>query len=76
MVVKEDTCICLIISVNRTTRMVPCYTCHDQSFPIGTAGPAQSNTPDRQETAHRLNSITKHQHAIILAIIHEANKET
>jgi hypothetical protein len=27
MVVKEDTCICMIISVNRTTRMIPCYTC-------------------------------------------------
>jgi hypothetical protein len=76
MVVKEDTCICLIISVNRTTRMVPCYTCLDQSFPDDTAGLAQNNTPDRQETAHRLYSITKHQHTIIRAIIHEANKET
>jgi hypothetical protein len=37
----------------------------DQSFPVGTAGLAQSNTPDRQETAYRLNSITKHQHTII-----------
>jgi hypothetical protein len=27
MVVKEDTCICMIISMNRTTRMVSCYTC-------------------------------------------------
>jgi hypothetical protein len=56
--------------------MVPCYTYLDQRFPIGTAGPAQSNTPDHQETAHRLYSITKHQHTIIRAIIHEANKET
>jgi hypothetical protein len=56
--------------------MVPCYTCLDQSFPVGTASPAQSNTPGRQETAHRLYSITKHQHTIIRAIIHEANKET
>jgi hypothetical protein len=56
--------------------MVPCYTCLDQIFPADTAGPAQSNTPDRQETAHRLNSITKHQHTIIRAIIYEANKET
>jgi hypothetical protein len=56
--------------------MVLCYTCLDQSFPVGTAGPAQNNTPHRQETAHRLYSITKHQHTIIQAIIHEANKET
>jgi hypothetical protein len=55
--------------------MVPCYIFLDQSFPVGTAGLAQSNTPDRQETAHRLIPITKHQHAIIQAIIHEANKE-
>jgi hypothetical protein len=44
----------IAIIVNRLARMVPYYTCLDQSFPIGTAGPAQSNTPDRQETAHRL----------------------
>jgi hypothetical protein len=55
--------------------MVSCYTCLDQSFLVGTAGPAQSNTPDRQETTHRLHSITKQQHTIIRAIIHEANKE-
>jgi hypothetical protein len=66
----------MTILVNRTTRMVPCYTCLDQRFPVGTAGLAQSNTPDCQETTHRLNSITKHQHTIIRAIIHEANKET
>jgi hypothetical protein len=76
MVVKEDTCICMIILVNSTTRMVPCYTCLDQSFPNDTAGLAENNTPDRQETAHRLYSIIKHQHTIIRAIIHEANKET
>jgi hypothetical protein len=76
MIVKDDTCICMIISVNRTTRMVPCYTCLDQSFPNDTASVAQNNTPDRQETAHLLYSITKHQHTIIRAIIHEANKET
>jgi hypothetical protein len=76
MVVKEDTCICMIISVNRTTKMVPCYTCLDQSFPDDTADRAQNNTPDRQETAHRLYSIIKHQHTIIRAIINEANKET
>jgi hypothetical protein len=76
MVVKEDTCICMIISVNRITRIIPCYTCLDQSFPDDTAGLAQNNTPDRQETAHRLYSIIKHQHTIIRAIIHEANKET
>jgi hypothetical protein len=76
MVVKEDTCICMIISVNRTTRMVPCYTCLDQSFPDDTAGLAQNNTSDRQETAHHLYSIIKHQHTIIRAIIHEANKDT
>jgi hypothetical protein len=56
--------------------MIPCYTFLDQSFPIGTAGPAQSNTPDYQESAHRLLSITKQQHTIIRAIIHKANKET
>jgi hypothetical protein len=56
--------------------MVPCYTFLDQSFPVNTAGLAQNNTLDRQETAHRLYSITKHQHTIIQAIIHEANKET
>jgi hypothetical protein len=56
--------------------MVSCYACLDQSFPDDTAGLAQNNTRDRQETAHRLHSITKHQHTIIQAIIHEANKET
>jgi hypothetical protein len=56
--------------------MVPCYTCLDQSFPDDTAGVAQNNTPNRQETAHHLYSIIKHQHTIIRAIIHEANKET
>jgi hypothetical protein len=76
MDVKEDTCICMIISVNRITRMVPCYTCHDQNFPNDTAGLAQNNTPDRQETAHRLYSIIKHQHTIIQANMHETNKET
>jgi hypothetical protein len=45
--------------------MVPCYTCLDQSSPIDTAGPAQNNTPNRRSTAHRLNSITKHQHTNI-----------
>jgi hypothetical protein len=59
-----------------TEKEYPNYTCLDQSFHIGTAGLAQNNTPDRQETAHRLYSITKHQHIIIRAIIHEANKET
>jgi hypothetical protein len=76
MVVKEDTCICMIISVNRTTRMVPCYPCLDQSFPVDPADLTQNNTPDHQETAHRLYSITIHHHTIIRAIIHEANKET
>jgi hypothetical protein len=76
MVVKEDTCICMIILVNRTTRMVPCYTCHDQSFPGDPADLAQNNTSDRSKTAHRLYSITKHHHTIIRATIHEANKET
>jgi hypothetical protein len=76
MVVKEDTYICMIILVNRISRIVPYYTCLDQSFPDDTADLAQNNTPDRQETAHRLYSIIKHQHTIIRAIIHEANKET
>jgi hypothetical protein len=62
--------------VNRLIRIVPYYTCLDQSFPIDTTDLAQSNTPDRQETAHRLYSITTQQHTIIRAIIHEANKET
>jgi hypothetical protein len=61
--------------MNRTTRMVPCYTCLDQSFPIGTAGLTQNNTPDHQSTTHRLYSITKHQHIGIQTIIHEANKK-
>jgi hypothetical protein len=65
----------IAIIVNRLTRMVPCYTSLDQSFPDNIAGPARSNTPDRQETAHRLHSTTKHQHTIIRATIHEANKE-
>jgi hypothetical protein len=56
--------------------MVLCYTCLDQSFPDDTAGLAQNNASDRQETAHRLYSIIKHQHTIIRAIIHETNKET
>jgi hypothetical protein len=56
--------------------MVSYYTCLDQSFPGDTSGLAQNNAPDRQETAHRLYSIIKHQHTIIRAIIHEANKET
>jgi hypothetical protein len=55
--------------------MVLCYTCLDQSFPDDTAGLAQNNTSDRQETAHRLYLIIKHQHTIIRAIIHEVNKE-
>jgi hypothetical protein len=45
--------------------MVACYTCLDQSSPVDTAGPAQNNTPDHCSTAHRLNSITKHQHTNI-----------
>jgi hypothetical protein len=65
----------MIILVNRTTRMVPCYTCLDQSFPDSTASLGQSNTPNHQEIAHRLHSITKHQHTIIRATIHEANRE-
>jgi hypothetical protein len=56
--------------------MVPYYTCLDQNFPDDTTGLAQNNNPDRPETAHRLYSIIKHQHTIIRAIIHEANKET
>jgi hypothetical protein len=56
--------------------MVPCYTCLDQSSQVDTSSLAQNNTPDRQETAHRLYSIIKHQHTIIRAIIHEVNKET
>jgi hypothetical protein len=76
MVVKEDTCIYMIILVNRTIRMVPCYNCLDQSFSNDTAGLVQNNTPDHQETAHYLFSITKHKHTIVRAIIHEANKET
>jgi hypothetical protein len=55
--------------------MIPCYTCLDQSFPDDTGDLAQNNTPDPQETAHRLYSITKHQHTIIRAIIHDVNKE-
>jgi hypothetical protein len=66
----------ITIIVNRLTRMVPCYTCLYQSFPDNIAGPARSNTLDRQETAHRLHSITRQQHTIIRAIIHEANNET
>jgi hypothetical protein len=54
--------------------MVPYYTCLDQRFSIGTAGLAQSNTPDRQNTAHHLYSITKHHHTSTQAIIHEENK--
>jgi Ni,Fe-hydrogenase I small subunit len=76
MVVKEDICIYMIILVNRIARMVPCYTCLDQNFPDDTADLVQNNAPDRQKTAHRLYSITKHHHTIIRAIIHEANKET
>jgi hypothetical protein len=53
-----------------------CDTCLDQSFPDDTADLAQNNTLDHQETAHYLYSIIKHQHIIIRAIIHEANKET
>jgi hypothetical protein len=56
--------------------MVPCYTCLDQSSSVDTSGLAQNNTPDHQEIAHRLYSIIKHQHTIIRAITHEANKET
>jgi hypothetical protein len=56
--------------------IIPCYTCLDQSFPDGTTDLAQNNTPDRQETAHRLYLIINHQHTIIRAIKHEANKKT
>jgi hypothetical protein len=56
----------IAIIVNRVVRMVSCYTCLDQSdTPDAAAAQAQSNTPDRPETAHRLYSITKHQHTII-----------
>jgi hypothetical protein len=55
--------------------MVPYYTYLDQSFLVGTAGPAQNNTPGRQSTAHRLNSINKYQHTDIRTIINEANKK-
>jgi hypothetical protein len=55
--------------------MVPCYTCLDQGTLGGIAGPAQNNTPDCQETTHRLYSITKHQHTGIRATILEANKD-
>jgi hypothetical protein len=56
----------IAIIVNRITRMVPCYTCLDQSdTPDAAAALAQSNTPDHLETAHRLYLITKHQHTII-----------
>jgi hypothetical protein len=65
----------IAIIVNRLIRMVPCYACLDQSFSVDTAGLAQSKTPDHQETAHHLYSITTQQHTIIRAIIHEANKE-
>jgi hypothetical protein len=37
----------IAIIVNRLTRIVSCYTCLDQSFPIDTTSLAQSNTPDR-----------------------------
>jgi hypothetical protein len=75
MVVKEDMHMYDNFSES-VTRMVPYYTCLDQSFPDDTVGLAQNNTPDREETAHRLYSIIKHQHTIIRAIIHKANKET
>jgi Ni,Fe-hydrogenase I small subunit len=65
----------IAIIVNKLTRMVPCYTCLDQSFPDNIAGSARSNTPDHQETTNHLHSTTKHQHTIIRATIHEANKE-
>jgi hypothetical protein len=55
--------------------MVPYYTFLYQSdTPDAAAAQAQSNTPDRPETDHRLLSIIKQQHTIIRAIIHEANK--
>jgi hypothetical protein len=57
------------------TRIVPYYTCLDQNFLDDTADLAQSNTPDRPETAHHLNSITNQQHTCNRANIHEANKE-
>jgi hypothetical protein len=55
--------------------MVSCYTCLDQGTSGGIAGLVRNNTPDRQETTHRLYSITKHQHTGIRAIIHEAHKD-
>jgi hypothetical protein len=67
----------IAIIVNRVTRMVPCYTFLDQSdTPDAAATRARSNTPDRPKTAHRLYSITKHQHTIIRAVIHKANRKT
>jgi hypothetical protein len=55
--------------------MVPCYTCLDQSFPSDTADLAQSNTPNRPDTAHLLYSIINQQHTCIQSNKHEANKE-
>jgi hypothetical protein len=56
--------------------MIPCYACLDQrDTPGDSASPARSSTPNRQETAHRLYSITNQKHTDRRAIIHEANKE-
>jgi hypothetical protein len=68
MVVKEDTCICMIISVNRTTRMV---------HVILASNLDHSSSPNLQRTAsrsprksHRLDIITEH-HTSIYAIINK-----
>ena len=55
------------------TRMIPSYTCLDQSSPEPAAG-LQKIDLDHQRKAHRLNSIINQQHAFQWSIIHRANK--
>jgi len=63
------------INCVKVTRIVPSYTCLDQSSPEPAAG-RQKHDLDHQRKAHRLNSIINHQHTTNEDNIHEANKAT
>ena len=61
------------IKVDRKTRMIPCYTCLEQSTP---ADPARqsSSTLGHPRIAHRLYSITTATYKHLEAIMHRKQK--
>ena len=74
MVAKVDTCIDQIIKVNRTTRMIPCYT-YLKTLILLLVQTFKDRLLDLPHIGHRLDMIIKH-HTSIHAIIHEANNRT